>query len=322
MELVLQCSPLQEGNREPNHYYLKLQVYERNPESLKKDYIYLFDSRASFSSEPPVTTLDLLDKEECKGNVVVTLTNAMTVAYRTASNKYSEHRLRVNAYDGIWVVLELHRISVTASRKEPASSRIDANVSDAVMREPSNENTENTMDQLCSIQDRTEAKRPVSDYSEVVAARNPESSVTERLASLEHGQQRIHASVKALDKHFQTAGGLIHGNVSAPLPYSPTRDSRPVQVSTARVPKEKDREINVRPHFTRLISDIICLPLCDKLFEQEIITQNEYQEITSEANPVDKNRKLLQAIMKKKVMKSKINTILDDIEQGHLKDMF
>ncbi|XP_045176423.2 uncharacterized protein LOC123536965 [Mercenaria mercenaria] len=317
-ELLFQCSPLLEGEREPSRYHLKLHVYERNPESLKKDFRYLFDSGTAYAGEPPVTTLEVFEKEECKGDIVVTLKCDTIVGYRAASSKYNEQTLRVNVADGIWVILELYRTTVAVSKRAKTFSVTGVNVADAAVREPSNVNAENSMDPIRSMQERTELKRQVSDYSEVSDARTPDDNVTERLASLERGHQELHANVKALTQTLQTA--VSCNNFSVPPGHVPK--AFPLTVASDMRSQTCDREIHIRKNFTQLINNMHCVTLCDKLFEKELITQNEYQNINAETCSPDANRKLLLAIMKRKIMKSTMDKILDETDQGYLKNMF
>lgn len=316
-ELVFQCSPILEGGREPSRYHLKLQVYEMNPESLKKDYKFLFDSGTACVKDPPVTTLELLEKDECKGQIVVTLTNNVTVGYRAATSKYNEQSLR--AIDGIWVILELYRTSVDVSKRKRSKAKTSKsnNVPDSVVREPSNVNAENSIDPFDSFQERTELKRQVSDYSEVTDAVQQDGDIKERLSSLERGQEKLQQSIGAIVQSLQRPA-FAPNTLQVSNSAMATRET----AYQVQAPSLSDRPINVRSYFTHLVKDVQCDALCDKLYEMEKITDNEYHEIKAEKNPSDRNRKLLLILRKKSIMKSTMDKILDDTEQGYLKSKF
>lgn len=316
-ELVFQCSPILEGGREPSRYHLKLLVYEMNPESLNKDYKFLFDSGTACVNDPPVTTLELLEKNECKGQIVVTLTNNVTVGYRAATSKYNEQSLR--ATDGIWVILELYRTSVDVSKRKKGKAKTSRSndVADAVVREPSNVTADNSIDPFDSVLERTELKRQVSSYSEVTDAVQQDGDIKERLSSLERGQEKLQQSIGAIVQSLQhPAFAANNSNISNSAMATRETADRFQGLSLS------DRPINVRSYFTQLVKDINCGSLCDKLFEIEKITGSEYQEIKAETIPSDRNRKLLLLIMRKNIMKSTMDRILDETEQGYLKSKF
>lgn len=317
-EIVFQCSPIIEEDREPSRYSLKLLVYERNPESLKKEYKFLFDSGSHFVKGSPVTSIELLEKENCKGEIAVALINETTVGYRAATHKFNEQRLNVKATEGIWIILELFRTTVTADRRPEESKACNvANVMDSVLREPSNIYAENSMEPIASFMEKTEVKRQFSDYMEVSDATPHEADLRERLLVLERGQEQLQASVERL------TSVLVSGNTPACNSNQARAFTGNSFSSLLPLPKSRqDRRINVRQNFTLLIKDLHSMTLCDKLYEKEIITQNEYHEITADMPSPDRNRKLLLTIERKNIMKSTMDTILDDTEQGHLKTMF
>ena len=321
-ELIFKCAPILDGDREPSRFQVKLDAYERNPESLKKDFKHLFQSGPVGTSEPPTTTLEVFEKDDCKGDIVVSLRNSSTIGYKAASSKYNEQTLRVPS-DGVWIILELYRTYVTVTKRISQSSKTGTDVVDAVVREPSNIDSENSIDPFLSHQERTQVKRQVSDYTEVTGVKTPDESSTNstdrRLAALERGQSLLQGNVEELTQLLRTTtefqNASLHSRAKGVL-------SAPTALPNGTSLNVKDREINVRQNFTTLIRDMHCIPLSDKLFEKEVITLNEYHEITTEATAAAGNRKLLIIISKKRVMKATMDLILEDIEQGHLKDLF
>jgi hypothetical protein len=191
---------------------------------------------------------------------------------------------------------------------------------DSVVREPSNVVAENSIDPFLSHQVRTELKREVNDYSEVTGVKTVDENTTDgRLAALECEHTLLHKKVDKLNHKLQNA--VTCNTLSLPSSSGKGVMTRQISAPT-RICSVDDRLIDVCRNLTHLIKDIHCVPLSDKLFEREIITINEHQEIATESTPDAGNRKLLLIIRKKRVMKSKMDEILDETEQKHLKDLF
>ncbi|KAL4225193.1 hypothetical protein ACF0H5_015884 [Mactra antiquata] len=339
--LQFQCSPIQDQGRPAHIRSLKVQIFEKNPKCLAKECKCLFDASEG-QIRSPVTMIQELDRKESNGTINLCLVSPTLLECRTATNKNSSHDIKRISSDCLWVVLELFRVAVTITQYKPKTTEDkhanatesaikqckppDCNgmdVVDGVIPTPVNELAENTAS--FSINDDTSLKRVVnySEYSRCESmnqrTNQPRRSTSQMLGTTDLGQGRtglegrfaeLERGHKELHEQVDRLNNMLHcrNQIDA-------KNKMTMNVSI-------ERKINFRSHFTTLVKDIDCMPLLDKLFEQNMISQVDYDGTAQQNTSIDRNRTLLRLLNQKNITKVTMDRILDSVEQGHLKDKF
>ena len=96
-------------------------------------------------SDPPLTVLEILEKEECDGVLSISLDKSLQIKYVSATQKQNKQILNFDVSSGVWIGFELFRVSIRLksciAMKEKCQDEVDSRV-----REPRNEDAE------CSIE--------------------------------------------------------------------------------------------------------------------------------------------------------------------------
>lgn len=117
--VTVHCSPLPgDGDRPPRTYELSLQVRRTSPESLRKDFPYLY-SRTHRPPDPEqFKDLVCLDKSNCDAHIAITRVDRTKVEYNNGKGVSSSIDLDQPVPDSLWIAFDLYRVRLTIVKKE------------------------------------------------------------------------------------------------------------------------------------------------------------------------------------------------------------
>ncbi|XP_052800188.1 uncharacterized protein LOC128231415 isoform X2 [Mya arenaria] len=181
-QLEFVCEPVKDGDKDPSRYEVSLLVHGDDPESLLRQHTHYIDTAVANTGNLPVTTIECLEKEDCYGCINVSLVNETTVRYTFGRGNQAEQKLTSKATSGIWLILDLYRVTVILHKKNKRMAGRD--VCDGVVAEPRNEWGENTMEHVCDSPYETINCGPESNYTPLMRIRRLEQFEQTIMSSL------------------------------------------------------------------------------------------------------------------------------------------
>lgn len=283
------CGPTKEGVREPGRYSLKLLVSDRNPEDLKSNEPFLFDVNRRHSDNDALKKIENLEKDECNGNIVITLSSDGVLQYTSAKNKKNQQRMSVPTEQGIWIVFDLYRVSVCVTQGAEGFG------SDTVHGEK------------CSLVGL--------DIPDSV----PMSPRSEETVELHSRIKKLETIVSSLQV---SNGALCVPPESAPSPAA-TSPGTEVPTNTTTADEPTGEVFNIQRNFRRLVMELDPMAFADHLYEKSIITQEQMETIQAKEK-ANGNREMLKLMSKVtvKIRKEDIDYILKELGQRHLLPSF
>ncbi|XP_060583628.1 uncharacterized protein LOC132739832 [Ruditapes philippinarum] len=314
--LNLTCAPEKEGERLPSRYDFKLQVCEKDPTLFRDEYKHLFDALEEGEEvNPPLTTIESFEKDDCNGNIYMTLSNNNTVEYKTARGKQNSQILEFSAKHGVWVVFSLYRVRMKSSK--------DTTVSGELKETP----TQLHFDQPDSVAmpPRATAVPPEDEMGhQLAAAQTPTNDVAVQQLNVTSSDNQNHVKylegrVKNLEEELQKLKVQAPPNVNQDIPRQLSNPD--INVLT----EELGDNMNIAKHFPELVNSIDTTPFCDQFYAKEILTESQIDTIQSlmrRENHSDANRELLKMLKAKRPEKAVMIEVLNATQQQHLLKLF
>lgn len=294
----LKCSSENEGGREISRYELKLQVCEICPEILREKFKYLFDASEAKTSDPPLTSVEVFEKDECNGDISVSLTASGSIQYETAKGKQNTQALNFGLQNGVWIVLALYGVKV----------RVMSGIADESLANIVEEDQTDSRLVATGSQETTASHRTLSEYS-LTSEESIERDIYRRDVNLEQNVERM-----SLDT-----------NSAAQLLSEQTPEQLPTATDTGASGNVVEPRLNVQKYFPFLVQEIETIEFCDHLYAKGILTWGQMEEIHvvhRNRGPSDANRELLKIIKKKPIRQSDMEEITRSTGQSHLLKKF
>ncbi|XP_053385095.1 uncharacterized protein LOC128550309 isoform X1 [Mercenaria mercenaria] len=307
--LHLNCEPEKEGDRQPSRYELRLHVSEKDPSTLKNEFKYLFEASYIKTSDPPLTTIESFEKDECNGEITVTLSDSKTVQYKTARGKQNTQVLNFNAKNGVWVVLGLYRVKAQAVSYEAISGAVGGPVSTTTgVDEPDSLPLRPRVTAVPPEDNVERHDRQTAGGSEQVV-----KHLAGRVMSLEQELQNM---------KLQTQSSPSSAPQPVPVPGVPQVVSSPDMNVLA---DELGDQLDLKKRFPELVKEIDTKTFCDHLYAKDIITLTQMESIHAvfrNNGSADANRDLLKIMKTKRIEKDIMIQIVEESQQSHLLKMF
>jgi hypothetical protein len=322
--LNLACAPEKEGERLPSRYDFKLQVCEKDPTSFRDEYKHLFDALEEGEEvNPPLTTIESFEKDDCNGNIYMTLSNNNTVEYKTARGKQNSQTLGFSAKHGVWVVFSLYRVRMKSSKDATASGEVEETPTQFHCDQPDS----------VALPPRVTAVPPEEVTRQQLAAAQTSTNdvAVQQLNGTSSDNQNHVKYLEGRVKHLEEELQKIKTQQSVPTEIQAAPNVNqgiPRQLSTPDInvlTEELGDNMNVQKSFPKLVESIDTMPFCDHLYAKEILTDGQRDAIEAlvrREHRSDANRELLKILKTKRPEKAVMIEVLDAIQQQHLLKLF
>lgn len=245
----------------------------------------MFKASEVIKTEVPLTTVECFEKDECNGDISISLTSGRAIQYTTARSKQNSQPLSFDVKNGIWIVLEIYGLKVHVMSETSDTSGKDQEDG------PPSKQTSHVTDARLDVENN-----PTSGSGEYVNIRNLEQNLEKIQMATQEPQQ----------------------NVSTGTP-------QPVPAATSATGREGEDRPDLKTHFPFLVTEIDTMPFCDYFFAKSIITESQMDEIHTKVRSIGRseaNRALINMIRRKIIPRSVMEEIAEAAHQGHLIEKF